>query len=115
MISALEKSGIDTGDLCLDGSNRFWENDSYTALVRDHPSQSFALVGTSEGGPTPLELAARNPAVDRAAIISAGGMTQRDELNLLAEASHVFETLRGNLRGQVVAQVGDFVLHDGGS
>lgn len=95
-IFGLDKTGVEKGDLGLSCTPAFWGNYNHDELVRRnlvalnmlqqrYPDDPIVLVGTSEGGPIALEMAGRVPDIGKVAVIGAGGMTQRKELELLFE------------------------------
>jgi len=95
-VFGLDKSGVQEGDLGMSCSPEFWEHYTYDEILRRNlialdvirerrPHGPIVLVGTSEGGPISLEMAELAPDIARVAVIGAGGMTQRKELELLAE------------------------------
>lgn len=95
-VFGLDKMGVEQGDLGLSCSPAFWENYNYDELLRRNlialnivqqrfPDEPVMLVGTSEGGPIALEIAGLVHSISKVAVIGAGGMTQRTELDLLFE------------------------------
>ena len=94
-IVALEKTGVGGSGFGRSCTNEFWDSYTYDELLRRNSaalsflqqrtgSEVHAIIGTSEGGPITLELAASNPQVSKVAVIAAGGMSQREELEALA-------------------------------
>ena len=94
-VYALEKEGVSPGGFGFRCSADFWK--TYTLdrmtertlemlqFVMDRHGTAFAgVMGTSEGGPIAIKLAASEPDIPRLAVIGAGGMTQREELKILA-------------------------------
>jgi pimeloyl-ACP methyl ester carboxylesterase len=94
-VYALEKEGVSPSGFGFGCSAEFWN--SYTLdrmternlemlqFVMDRHGAALAgIIGTSEGGPIAIKLAASQPDIPRLAVIAAGGMTMREELKILA-------------------------------
>lgn len=94
-VYALEKEGVSPGGFGFGCSADFWN--SYTLdrmternlemlqFVMDrHDTALAGVIGTSEGGPIAVKLAASQPDIPRLAVIGAGGMTMREVLKILA-------------------------------
>lgn len=97
-ITGLEKVGAERNSFGRTCSDEFWRNYQYGEMLRRnelalktlglrHGRPFDALIGVSEGGPIALELAARNPEIARIVIVGAGGLSQREELQILADQS----------------------------
>lgn len=107
-IVALEKVGVRSSAIPKSCTEQFWDNYTYdrllarnqaalTAVKNTAEDGVYAIVGTSEGGPIALELAAASPNTSKVVVIGAGGMSQREELEVLAERSGRLEQLRTTL------------------
>lgn len=91
-VTALEKQGVAPADLGLRCSEAFWETYTYDTMIKRNrdvlrhlaASGPIPVMGVSEGGALAL-LLGEDPAIRRLAILGAGGMTQREELRLLAD------------------------------
>lgn len=101
----LDKTGVQKGDLGLSCSESFWENYTYDELLRrnllafgvvqaQYPDRTIVVMGTSEGGPIAFDMAARLPNIAKVAVIGAGGMTQRKELEVLSERQNALPQLQ---------------------
>lgn len=95
-VFSLDKTGVSKGDLGLSCSVDFWNKYTYDEILRrnllaleairtQRPDSQIMLVGTSEGGPIVIDMAAQAQDIVKVAVIGAGGMTQRKELELLFE------------------------------
>lgn len=99
-ITALEKQGVTPSDLGLRCSDAFWQSYTYDAMmdsnrtVLRHLAQNGPLpvMGVSEGGALAL-LLGEMPGISRIAVLGAGGMSQREELRLLADAQGQLDQL----------------------
>lgn len=110
-VFGLDKMGVEKGDLGLSCSPAFWETYNHDELVRRnlvalnivrqrYPGDPILLVGASEGGPIALEMARLVPDIAKVAVLGAGGMTQRKELELLFErrgASSDFQNISARI------------------
>ncbi|MCA3436742.1 MAG: alpha/beta hydrolase [Rhodobacter sp.] len=94
-VYALEKEGVSPGGFGFRCSADFWKtytldrmterNREMLQFVMDRHGTALAgVMGTSEGGPIAVKLAASRPDIPRLAVIGAGGMTMREVLKILA-------------------------------
>ncbi len=93
-IIALEKSGVEDRAIGNRCAQAFWEAYTYDELTRrneialsyvlqERGLASIPIMGTSEGGAIALELAAQTDAAESIAILGAGALPQRQELQIL--------------------------------
>lgn len=94
-VYALEKEGVSPGGFGFRCTADFWKtytldrmterNREILQFVMDRHGTALAgVMGTSEGGPIAVKLAASRPDIPRLAVIGAGGMTMREDLKILA-------------------------------
>ena len=94
-VYALEKEGVSPGEFGFGCSAEFWNSytldrmternlDMLQFVMDRHGAALAGVIGTSEGGPIAIKLAASRPDIPRLAVIGAGGMTMREALTVLA-------------------------------
>lgn len=104
-VVALEKVGVRQTAIPTSCTELFWDNYTYDRLLARNKTallhlqnatkdRVHAIVGTSEGGPIALELAAQSPNIPKVVVIGAGGMLQREELEALAKRNGDLDKLR---------------------
>lgn len=108
-VVALEKQGVTKSSLGTSCTDEFWNNYTYDKLIERNTAVLnfvkkrtsdgiFAIVGTSEGGPIALELAAHNSDISKVVVIAAGGMPQREELEVLAMETGTLHSIQEALK-----------------
>lgn len=108
-VVALEKQGVTQSSLGSSCTDEFWNNYTYDNLiernaavlnfVKNRTSDGiFAIIGTSEGGPIALEIAAHNSDISKVVVLAAGGMTQRQELEVLAMQTGTLASIQETLK-----------------